>query len=260
MFGIPRCMRVSLPTIERNVLAPLRHLGEVSVHYHLYRLAQVINPRSGEQGRLAAENYDCFGSFSGVLEASGAAFTGTTFAGWQAFGDAFGDDFASLRNLRSQLYSLERVTGLVAAEKPGVVVFIRPDLCYHDVLPAGAVRYAARQPAACVVPVWQWWHGYNDRFAICGAESYRAYGRRGQLAEEFCRTTGGPLHSERLLRFALRRARCRMRVMTTQASRVRVDGTVVRERFDGARTRAGDAWLRWEHRLLSWLSRNLSPG
>lgn len=260
MFGIPRCMRVSLPSIERNVLEPLRREGDVSVHYHLYRQAAVVNPRSGESGRLAAENYDCFGAFSGVLDAPEAAFAGPAFAAWQAFGDAFGDGFVSLRNLRSQLFSLGQVTDQVGAAGPDVVVFIRPDLCYHDLLPVGAVRYAVRHPTACIVPAWQWWHGYNDRFALCGAASFRAYGGRGQLAEEFCRQTGGPLHSERLLRFALRRARCRIRVMATRASRVRVDGTVVPERFNGAHTRAGDAWLRWEHRLFSWLSRKLSPG
>lgn len=255
MFGIPRATEICAPSIEQNILDPLRECGDVSVHYHLYHQSHVVNPRSGEAGVLSPDNYDYFRQFQGRLASPEEAFQGGVMEEWCRHGDAFADGFNSLRNLRSQLWSLLQVSIAVEAASPDVVVFLRPDLEYASRLDGTVIRFAARHPNACVIPDWQWWHGYNDRFAVCGADSYWAYGSRISQALAFCRDTGEPLHSERLLRFALRRARCKVRLLNLLARRVRLGGGVVEEDFETGTLR-GNSALRLEHWYLALLSKS----
>ena len=59
-FGLPRCSAVAFPSIERNLLAPLRAAGELRVFQHLWRQDRVFNPRTGEDQAVPQENYAFF--------------------------------------------------------------------------------------------------------------------------------------------------------------------------------------------------------
>lgn len=251
-FGIPRCTAISAPSIEANILAPLRKLGEVEVVYHLYEQKQVSNSRSGEHGQLDPANYTYFQQFRGITEVPGVAHEGDALNKWKSFGDAFADDFASLRNLRSQLYSLLQVSRLVESTNPDVVLFIRPDLLYHDPIPARLIEIAQENPKACIIPDWQWWGGYNDRFSICGRDAYWSYGTRIRQVINFCTQHQSPLHSESLVRYALKADGLKLYTTGLQASRVRVSGETKIEEFNPLSTLKGDRWLNWEHRLANW--------
>ena len=235
-YGIPRCTDISAPSIETHLLAPLSKLGEVFVVHHLWKLDQVRSTRSGENVALPADAYDYFNDFSGEIEPPEPFEEGEAFAGWKRSGDPFGDNFGSLRNLMHQLQSLKRATALAKETNPDVVVFARPDLQYHDDIPLSACRFAARFPSTCVVPIWNWWAGYNDRFAICGRNAFEAYGMRLDRAIEFAQSTGRSIHSESLVKFALRRARVRTLAIPLTASRVRADGAIRQENFDSIAT------------------------
>ncbi len=235
-YGIPRCTPISAPSIERNLLEPLRSAGDVSVVHHLWRIDRVKSARSGEDAVLPQDAYAYFEQFSGVVEPPEVFEAGEQFQSWKACGDQFGDNFGSLRNLMHQLQSLRRVTALIERTDPDVVVFARPDLQYHDAIPLSACRFAARFPRSCVVPIWNWWAGYNDRFAICGKAAYRAYGNRVDRAVDSARATRRPIHSESLVKFALRKAGANTLAIPMTASRVRADGTVREENFNSIAT------------------------
>jgi len=235
-YGIPRCTPISAPSIEHRLLQPLRALGEVSVVHHLWKIGHVTSARSGEDAALADDAYAWFDQFDGCIEPPERFEDGESFQAWKTFGDDFGDNFGSLRNLMHQLQSLKRVTALVEATNPDVVVFARPDLQYHDAIPLSACRLAARFPRLCVVPIWNWWAGLNDRFAICGKSAYQSYGNRVDRAIAHAHALGGPIHSESLVKFALREAGVRTLAIPLTASRVRADGTVRPENFDSLAT------------------------
>lgn len=235
-YGIPRCTSVSAPSIEQHLLQPLRSAGEVAVVHHLWRIERVTSARSGEDTALPQDSYGWFEKFSGVVEAPEVFEAGETFQSWKACGDAFRDNFGSLRNLMHQLQSLKRATALIERTDPDVVVFARPDLQYHDSVPLSACRLAARFPSLCVVPIWHWWAGYNDRFSICGKAAYRAYGNRVDRALDCGRAARGPIHSERLVKFALKEAGANTLAIPMTASRVRADGTVRAENFNSIET------------------------
>lgn len=235
-FGIPRCTAVCAPAIERHVLAPLRAVADVRVVHHLWQLERVTSARSGEDVVQPESAYDWFRAHAGRIEPPPRLEDGERFRRWTSHGDGFDDGFRSLRNLLHQLESLRRVTRLVDEQPCDAVLFARPDLLYHDPIPASACRLAQRRPHACIVPSWNWWAGLNDRFALCGARSYRAYGERVEAAEEFAARTRQPVHSEKLLRFAMRRAGASIFTLPCRASRVRADGSVKEENFDDLQT------------------------
>ena len=255
-YGIPRCTSISAPSIENKLLQPLRSIGDVTVVYHLWRIDRVTSSRSGEDADLSQDAYAYFEAFSGVVEPPERFEDGEQFKSWKTGGDEFGDNFGSLRNLMHQLQSLKRVTALVERTDPDVVVFARPDLQYHDPVPLSACRLAKRFPSLCVVPIWNWWAGYNDRFAICGKAAYRAYGNRVERAVDFARASGRPIHSESLVKFALRRAGVKTLAIPMTASRVRVDGTVLKENFNSIETSA--LWRGRIERLQCRLTRLVS--
>jgi hypothetical protein len=231
-FGIPRRSDATFPLIRRNLLAPLAAIGELRVVYHLWRQDRIVNPRSGEDHPQPQENYLPFLPFEGTLQERPPQ-PSALFKRLRLHGDAWQDGFHSLANLVLQLESLMAVTQLAAAENPDVVMFARPDLLYHEPVQPWQVGYVASNPDAVLLPDWESWTGYNDRFAIAGARAFRAYGGRMLLAEHFCAHTGQAMHAETFLRYALEFAGVPVRTFKLRANRVRVDGRIQAEDFDG---------------------------
>lgn len=259
-FGIPRHSAKCFPSIETNVLGALPSGCAVKCFYHLYKVDQVQNERSGESGALGEDNYSVFEGMDGILTTNEGVLERWNFDRIKALGDTWGDQHASLRNLIYQLNSLRTVTELVESWSPDVVIFARPDLLYHDPLPS----YVFAQPHAhghhVYIPEWQWWGGLNDRFAVCGRDIYRSYGKRIERIFEFCQATGRKLHSERLLKFVLQRAGAKVRVLPTRASRVRINGAMVEESFS---SKAGmgkreNRFFKPKAEFLTWLERQRS--
>lgn len=231
-FGLPRCSQLAMPSIEEKFIRPLQEVGEVRLFHHLYLQKMVLNLRSGEDAALSADNYGWFTQSSGVLEPPDGVAQRVGFDEVKPFGDFWGDGTTSLMNLMLQLHSLSVVTAQISLIDADVVIFLRPDLVYHDKVDVRFVEYLIKEPRACLVPNWQCWGGYNDRFALCGKDVFRAYGNRLSLALTFCETYRSPLHAEQLLRFALRQQSAKVRFINLRASRVRVGGELKEECFD----------------------------
>ncbi|MBE1290330.1 MAG: hypothetical protein GJ679_10055 [Rhodobacteraceae bacterium] len=230
-FGITRSLTHTIGSIERNILAPARDLGEVRVFAHFFRQAVIDNPRSGERGTLKQDEHQLLSSDWLELEEPGNCLYERDFEGLKKFGDTWKDDFRSLRNLVHQLHSLDQVTRAALAWNPDIVVFARPDLEYHDNLePCLQVRSAA---PLVQLPSWQHWgQGYNDRFAVAMRPSAAmAYGSRIGLAHRFCHEMNRPLHAELLVRYGLETNAVKTKLISARATRVRSNGIWAEESF-----------------------------
>jgi len=234
-FGIPRNSPICFPSIEQNVLAQLPAGSEVKCFYHLYKVDEVQNSRSGEKGELAADNYQPFESMTGALTSTEGVLERWDFEQVKAQGDTWADDYASLRNLIYQLNSLHTVTTEIESFNPDFVVFVRPDNFFHTPLPGYLFNHAEARRHNVYIPDWQWWGGLNDRFAVCGRDTYIAYGKRIERIFDFCKATGRKLHSERLLKYALLEAGAKVCTLPIQASRVRITGAFAEESFSPKR-------------------------
>lgn len=234
-FGIPRNSPICFPSIEQNVLAQLPAGSDVKCFYHLYKIEEVQNSRSGEKGELTADNYQPFESMIGTLTSTEGVLERWDFERVKAQGDTWADDYASLRNLIYQLNSLHTVTTMIESFDPDFVVFVRPDNFFHTALPGYVFNYPQARRHYAYIPDWQWWGGLNDRFAVCGRDTYVAYGKRIERIFDFCKATGRKLHSERLLKYALQQVDAKICTLPTQASRVRITGAFAEESFSPKR-------------------------
>ena len=255
MYGIPRGSTITMPSLAQHFIEPARQIGECRVFYHLYQQDAVVNARSGEAAPMPTDAYAPFASFDGELEPPDHCLQRWSFERICEFGDHYRDEFRSIRNLVHQLHSMRQVTARLAAWQPTVVLYVRPDLYYQGGPPVAMIAGLHRHAERCIVPDWHWWGGYNDRFAFCGAQAYRAYGNRIEQAIEFSERTGRPLQAERLVRYALRRAGASVRTTAIRANRVRVDGQIKPEDFStqatagSLRRRAEIIWLHLLTRL-----------
>ena len=142
LYGLPRCSAVTVPSIEKQILAPLRRCGDVRVYYHLFLQERIDNPRSGEAGPLEPSNYEFVRAYDGRLEPPPDVGDSADYRLARQRGDRYGDDGVSVRNLLLQLHSLAAVASLAERDSPDVVVFVRPDLLYHDPTEPHVVRHA----------------------------------------------------------------------------------------------------------------------
>lgn len=222
-FGITRSLTWTAPSILSNIIEPAQELGEVRVLGHLYSLAHVANQRSSENGPVL-ENEQLLLPFDELQqEDQNEVLAQGLLQNLERFGDSWHDGFQSFRNLTLQLHSLSRVTQMALQHDLKCVVFCRPDLVYHDSMGRGLQRMLKRQVAGIALPDWQENGGYNDRFAIAlGPDAIAAYGHRIERAQAFCEQEQAPLHSERLLKFAL--GETPVFNIGVRATRVRVGG------------------------------------
>lgn len=252
-FGLPRNSSVCYPSVEENFYAQVPDGFRVESFYHFYQQAFVDNPRSGERGVLASENYQVFSGMKGELEMPGECLTSWPVSEIKRYGDVWKDEYRSFSNLIHQLNSLHRVTQQVRQYDPDAVIFLRPDLVYMDPFPTAAIRAVAAKTHAIYVPNWQWWNGLNDRFSMCGRGVYQAYGRRLEQALDYCGASGRPLHAERLLRYVMAQAGAKLHTLNVRAARVRINGEVVDEEFSSKRS-MGRRENRYAHAMASFRS------
>jgi hypothetical protein len=238
-FGITRSLRHTVGSIRRNVVEAARSVTtDVRQVGHFYSQDRIDNPRSQENGPLDPEEYRLLDLDAVEREAPGACLEQHGFDRLKAAGDAWNDNFVSLRNLVHQLHSLQQATRLALALDPDIVIFARPDLYYHAPLTDYLHTLAKRRRHLVMVPDWATcWHGFNDRAAVVkGEAAMRAYGMRAERMLDYC-AAGRKLHAERFLKFAL--AGFRVQPVPLHASRVRSNGLVVQEDFKPGRSRWG---------------------
>jgi hypothetical protein len=215
------------------VLTPAKSIGQTRVFAHFFDQAKINNPRSDEQGPLVRGEYTVLDADWLQLEQPNACLQVHDFEALKAQGDTWEDGFHSLRNLVHQLHSLSTVTEAAIKWNPDLILFVRPDLVYHDSLERPLRKMLrVKQETACL-PRWQRWQGgCNDRLGICTCpQAAEAYGHRIRLAMDFCLENQRALHAELLLRFALEAQSIRIKLMSERASRLRSNGVMQRESF-----------------------------
>jgi hypothetical protein len=115
---------------------------------------------------------------------------------------------------------------VLGVEESDVVLLLRPDLLYLDVLdPTFDLAPLLNGSADVIVPSWQSWGGLNDRFAFCSGRAARAYATRIDLFSEACISLGC-MHAERFLSFVVRRHDLRVGLTSLRAVRLRANGRI----------------------------------
>lgn len=238
-FGLSRSLATTHESIARNVVEPCRRHGETVTLAHLYHQSHVQSVRSGENAALDPDDYRLLDLDAVALRFTVPSHLAGILEAMKPYGDAWDNGFSSLSNLIRQLYSLSAAFKMAQLHDPDIVLFCRPDLIYHDSLEPVVQALVAEKGDMVALPDWHHWKGgYNDRFALCrGMTAARAYAERLHLVHDYVAAKRKALHSERLLRFALDRAKIPTTIFRQRASRVRAGGLLVEEKF--SKSKAG---------------------
>jgi len=195
-FGLSRNLRSTLPTIERNVIAPLREAsgGLLDTFVHAMLLTSITNARSSEFAepidplsflavqpcRLAAEDQHA---------ADAAMHLEELTARWNTTKQPLSTKYNALR----ARYSLWRLSKLIVAyeEAAGIryahIAAVRPDTSFLSLLPRADALLQRAEPGIWL-PNAHHWNGTNDRFAhgdatsmlTCYMTQYEAILERGR--------------------------------------------------------------------------------
>lgn len=231
-FGITRSLKWTLSSIQKNIIEPASNLGDVRLFAHLYQQEYVLNPRSGEDHPMDPNEHQLLECDEIKLEKPGACLAAANYEWIHSYGDAFYDNGKSLANLIHQLHSLQQLGRMMNEWKPDLYVLTRPDLLYHNSFYSVLVDQLKSPSNSLTLPNWQWFGGYNDRFAICRPDAGIVYTNRIDLISEYLQRTGGPLPAERFLRFNLHKNKVALNFCDLTASRVRANGEKVEENFN----------------------------
>lgn len=232
-FGVIRNVGTSWPRLQSHVVEPISAQAGRSISAaHLYRLNRMRTGRRNEPGGTPFREFESLGiDHLAVTEAEviPTLFQDRRFEVAKLAGDAYLDDFQSLRNLFLQLRSLQIATEAAINTGADVFVFVRPDLYYWTRLRLNSHLIGQN---IVEIPFFQWFGGLNDRFAIAySLEAARAYGGRIANLIDYVETARRPVQAEQFLLFSLLKNASRFYPKFSYASRVRTDGQRVRENF-----------------------------
>ncbi len=230
-FGITRSLVWTLGSLRERIVDPLQAFGEVKTFASLVRQDRIANPRSGEGGALDPDEYTLLESSSVVLQEPGACLAKVNLPLLLRYGDSWNDNGKSLSNLVHQLATLDALHNSILPFEPDLIVFVRPDLFYHDSFVEACRLHGRLQPNSITVPNWQWARGINDRFAICDCHSAEAYASRLRYMHAYVDHTHKPLNSEEFLWWTLNRFKVWVQPARLRASRVRSNGYILLENF-----------------------------
>ena len=172
-FGLTRSLPHTAGAIRTGFYEPLQQAGLTTLRAGHFNLPPTItNPRSGEFGVLPDRADSALLELDLCwIEPQVQTTITAEFELARSFPDTFGDQYRSLANLCHQLRSLECVWSLLellGAKEDDLVLLLRPDLLYLDMLePLRHLAPLLDKSADLVVPSWQSWGGLNDRFAFC---------------------------------------------------------------------------------------------
>ncbi len=230
-FGIPRSLRLTYPSIQKNVIEPAKLVGNVSLHAHYFEQTKIDNPRSGEFGELDPDEKHWLTYETLDVDQPGIPPVTNLFEELITFGDSWKDENRSISNLCQQLFSLRKVTQQALASNPDIVAFVRPDLVYHDSLADVFDAAVKDETSRIFTPYWQTGRGLNDRFCVTvGTHAAEQFGFRIDRALEYCKRGPRKIGSERLVAMAMENTP--ISPISHRASRVRFDGSTREENFD----------------------------
>ena len=200
-YGITRSLSYTIDSIRQNVIEPHSDMHQVIMLAHYYNLNKISNERSGESGIVNKDEINLLRYDHLDIEQPENECLLRKFEYAKKFGDSWNDNYKSLKNLMHQLQSLQRVTSKALEYDPDIVIFVRPDLKYHDKVSFDLDLLSNNIEPAMVLPAWQHHLGYNDRFAICNTRAAMLYGGRLGFLQDYFESGLGPLNGERLVRF-----------------------------------------------------------
>lgn len=203
-FGLTRSLKKTFPSIEKQIFNVLNnHHIKYDVYLHTYNLTELTNHRSGEKKcMLDTEEWKLLKPFASKITDQNNFDDSFDWKMLFKKGDAWSDDFASLKNAIRQLNSLKEVTSLWLNNEPyDYYIYLRPDLYYVNPIEISDF-INCKEENSIIIPKWgNNKGGLNDRIAYGSYKVMKIYGNRIESIPHFfqnykCKL---PYHAEQYL-------------------------------------------------------------
>lgn len=192
-FGLPRSARKVVHTHIQNVIKPLRGSNiEYDVFFHTWKLAgkqriqyhDVSIPIDYDEYKVLRPKYyriDDQDEFTDTIDL-GKYFVGGGEECWQHPN--------TMKNFLCALESQKRVTNMVleSGNKYDFIMYIRPDVRLDNKFDVSWLSNLSS--AGIIIPDFDEYHGYNDRFAVLKLETASIYGMRGDPLANYIQNFG----------------------------------------------------------------------
>lgn len=211
-FGLTRSLSYTIQSIRQHIYQVLHTHGiRYKTYLHTYNKTSITNRRSKEMNcKLHPEEYSLLAPDVYLITNQDdylESMDPNLFHLIQKQGDAWNDNFMSVRNLLCQLNSLKLVTSLWQNESHqfDAVLYVRPDLLYnggfcvekhlHELLSTNT---------SIMTPNYHTCGGFNDRIALGTPDTMQLYGNRIHFLLEYLKENHhSSLHSETFLKYVV---------------------------------------------------------
>eukprot|EP00892_Ulva_mutabilis_P003126 jgi/Ulvmu1/12814/UM097_0043.1 len=200
-FGLTRSLKYTLPSIESNVVGPLREAGvQTDVFLHTYNDTDDAQSKGTDttEWRMLHPSKYIITSQQTFIDKTHSKRDACWKVGTGWVHEPAQQQQRNVLNLLCQLNSLREVADLwhrhaaAAGLQYRSVIFLRPDVLYMDPLPVESIL--SIKEGTVSVPDWAHYKGMNDRFAALGPLSAAIWKERLMFTMQKCREK--PLHSE----------------------------------------------------------------
>jgi hypothetical protein len=218
--------KYTLDSIEKNLFGVVaKHDPNFKKFAHFNKLEFLTNERSGEHGvAIDQEEYKLLKCDEVELTDESLVDQRIDFDYLHKFGDAFQDNFGSLKNVLRQMYSLNCVADILERQNTKFDLVIWSRVCLRFYKPIEIPRTI--RPHTLYTPWFERYRGLNDRFSLGDMETMLSIFRRQSMVRTFVQETGRPLGAESYLRWYAKKRGMDTRFLTSMNfSRVRADGT-----------------------------------
>lgn len=204
-YGSPRSLQWTIESIRRQILYPLkRNTFHFDIYLHSYIHHETYSNRRSKESNAKLNNTEWK-----LLQPTDHKLENisdvekkyeTLLSELKKYGDGWDDNYESLRRCILADHSLQVATNLALASTTrydGMLIF-RPDMRYLDPVDVNLFKLAIRT-SAIVMPSWQSWGGFNDRFSFGATSAMTVMGNRLDGFINYCEAMSGRYHAEKYL-------------------------------------------------------------
>ncbi|HWC60824.1 MAG TPA: hypothetical protein VHC44_14105 [Verrucomicrobiae bacterium] len=218
--------KYTLDSIQKNLFGVVaKHDPNFKRFAHFNKLDVLTNQRSREHGvNIDPEEYKLLNCDVVELTDQSLVDQRIDFDYLQQFGNAFKDNFGTLKNVLRQMYSLNCVADILERQNTKFDLVIWSRVCLRFYKPIEIPRKI--QPGTLYTPWFERFRGLNDRFSLGDMPTMLSVFRRQSAVRDFVHETGRPLGAESYLLWYAKKKGLHTRHLTKMNfSRIRADGT-----------------------------------
>lgn len=229
LFGIGRGLKISEPSISKNLIYPLsKECDKVEILYVYNQIGHIDNPRSGDKGIIETPDDNLFKTAIRYDFTNSELMDEEAFLFSKQFRDAHQDNYISNRNLITQLGMLRKFDQLSRNLNFDKVIFCRDDLYLPKTITNWAKIFEVTNKYP-IVPSRQWHGGVSERFCISSAEHASILANRIDFLHDYFKEYPY-LNGEMLFKFVLETNNIKPASRDIRFYRVRLKG-LHNERF-----------------------------